>query len=323
MLKRWAALPRNTRWLLGSIAAVVLAPLVVWALFVPAADWLAHHDVGSVKGSLHETALDNARGRLLTLSAGLFAAGALIFTARNFTLSREGQVTDRYTKAIEQLGSGQLDVRVGGIYALERVARDSARDHPTVMVVLSVFILEHSHEQWPLPEHKNDPAPARKTRPDVQAAIGVIGHRDPERDIHVIDLTAATLSYANLDAMNLTSSRSRHINYAKKNEKAWLGGVNLSDATLKGANLTGVFLRGANLTRAQLTGTILRDADLTGACLTDADLRQADLTGAILTGTELTGAMAGDVKWPGNGSVPAGWELDAGSHRLVQTSLRP
>jgi hypothetical protein len=33
-------------------------------------------------------------------------------------------VTDRYTKAIEQLGSDRLDVRIGGIYALERVARD-------------------------------------------------------------------------------------------------------------------------------------------------------------------------------------------------------
>ena len=51
-------------------------------------------------------------------------------------LTEQGQVTDRYTKAIEQLGSDKLDVRIGGIYALERVARDSARDHPTVMEVL-------------------------------------------------------------------------------------------------------------------------------------------------------------------------------------------
>ena len=58
-------------------------------------------------------------------------------------------MTDRYTKAIEQLGSDKLDVRIGGIYALERVARDSARDHPTVMEVLTAFIREHSREQWP------------------------------------------------------------------------------------------------------------------------------------------------------------------------------
>ena len=77
---------------------------------------------------------------------------ALLFTARNFTLSREGQVTDRYTKAIEQLGSDKLDVRIGGIYALERVARDSAKDHPTVMEVLTAFIREHSREPWPPPD---------------------------------------------------------------------------------------------------------------------------------------------------------------------------
>jgi len=54
---------------------------------------------------------------------------------RTLELSEQGQVTDRYTKAIEQLGSDKLDVRIGGIYALERVARDSARDHPTIMEV--------------------------------------------------------------------------------------------------------------------------------------------------------------------------------------------
>jgi len=60
-------------------------------------------------------------------------------------------VTDRYTKAIEQLGSDKRDVRIGGIYALERVARDSPRDHPTVIEVLAAFIREHSREQWPEP----------------------------------------------------------------------------------------------------------------------------------------------------------------------------
>jgi len=72
---------------------------------MPAADWLAHHDAGSARGALLQPARDAARGQLLALSAGLFAAGALIFTARNLTLSRrtfelteQGQVTGRYTK---------------------------------------------------------------------------------------------------------------------------------------------------------------------------------------------------------------------------------
>jgi hypothetical protein len=122
----WAApllkLPGAIVMTTAGIAVVVLAAAVSWWLLVPAADWLAHHDVGSAKGPLLQTARDAARGRLLTLGAGLFAAGALMYTARTFGLSREGQVTDRYTKAIEQLGSDKLDVRIGGIYALERVA---------------------------------------------------------------------------------------------------------------------------------------------------------------------------------------------------------
>src|SRR5580692_2978705 len=202
MLKRWVAWPSGIRWLVG-IAAVVLAAALVWALFVPLADWIARHDVGAAKPALVQTARDAARGRLLTLAAGLFAAGALVFTALNFTLSRrtfelteQGQVTDRYTKAIEQLGSDKLDVRIGGIYALERVGRDSAKDQPTVMEVLTAFIREHSREPWPPPD-AGQPVQEESTRPDVQAAVTAVGRRDAERDILVIDLAAADLTRAN------------------------------------------------------------------------------------------------------------------------------
>ena len=58
--------------MVAGIVAVVLALAIAWVLFVPAADWLAHHDVGSAKGQpqLLETARDAARGRLLTLGPG-------------------------------------------------------------------------------------------------------------------------------------------------------------------------------------------------------------------------------------------------------------
>src|SRR6476659_4303396 len=183
----------QARWLIGA-AAVVLVLAIVWALLVPGADWLARHDIGSAKGSL-AAARDAARGRLLTLGAGLLAAGALVFTARNFTLSREGQVTARYTKAIEQLGSDKLDVRIGAIYALERIARDSPKDHSTVMEVLTAFIREHSREQWPPPD-PGGREQERWTSPDIQAAATVIGRRYAKRDIERINLYGAYLVHA-------------------------------------------------------------------------------------------------------------------------------
>ena len=171
---------------LGTICALaVVGVAAVVALVWPITDLIAAHDVNLLTGSQRamqmQSARETVRTQLLTLGAGLFAAGALVYTARNFTLSRrtfqlteQGQVTDRYTKAIEQLGSDKLDVRIGGIYALERVARDSARDHQTVMEVLAAFIRGHSSEQWPPPEPGTDSRSFARDHPtvvDVLAAV--------------------------------------------------------------------------------------------------------------------------------------------------------
>ena len=270
---------------------------------MPGADWLAHHDVGSATGLLSK-ARDSARGRLLTLGAGLLAAGALLFTARNFNLSREGRVTDRYTKAIEQLGSKELDVRIGGIYALERIARDSAKDHPAVMEVLAAFIREHSREQWPPPDPDN-PDQLRLTRPDVQAAATVAGRRNAKRDIRPIDLTRADLTRTDLTGAHLAGARL---------DGADLTGVHLTGARLNDADLTGARLNDADLTRARLN-----DADLTRARLTGTDLTGARLDGADLTGARLTGARLNDARWPEGVQVPGGWMVGSDSGRLKRS----
>ena len=131
-------------------------------------------------------------------------------------------MTDRYTKAIEQLGSDKLDVRIGGIYALERVARDFAKDHPTVMEVLTAFIREHSREPWPPPDSEGQLG-ARSTRPDVQAAITVIGRRGSEHDIQPMDLAGADLAGAVLTRAYLTGAVL---------DRANLSGADLDDAIL-------------------------------------------------------------------------------------------
>jgi hypothetical protein len=112
--------------------------------------------------SLVRSALENASAAVWMLHPNVrttrlvrrlrFAAANIDNSERNFTLAREGRVTDRYAKAIEQFGSGNFDVRLDGIYARERVARDSANDHPTVVEVLAAFVREHSCEQRPAPE---------------------------------------------------------------------------------------------------------------------------------------------------------------------------
>src|SRR5215207_705866 len=70
--------------------------------------------------------------------------------ARNeLALSREGQITDRFTKAIEQLGASSnggknLEMRLGGIHALERISRESENDYWPIMEILSAYVREHA-----------------------------------------------------------------------------------------------------------------------------------------------------------------------------------
>jgi hypothetical protein len=77
MSRRWAARPVG-------IVTAVLVLAIGWVVFEPLVHWLAHEDVST---KLPETTLDNVRGRLLTLLAGLFAFGALWYTARTFKLT--------------------------------------------------------------------------------------------------------------------------------------------------------------------------------------------------------------------------------------------
>lgn len=269
----------STLWVAAAVAAALLAVILAWILFVPAADWLAQHDVGNSTGASMETARNDARGNLLALSAGLAGFGALIFTARNFALQRRTlQLAEEGQRRTQK-----LDIRIGGIYALERIARDSVRDHPTVMEVLTTFVRQHSpasetHAVTPTsdvlpiagPQLVKGDSSAQRVQADIQAALTVIARRE-RQDTERIDLRDANLSRTNLIGANLA--------------QAYPGGADLGGADLRGANLRGAYLVGAYLAQAYLT-----NADLTGANLTVADLTRADLECAILTRANLTSA---------------------------------
>jgi hypothetical protein len=121
-VREWVRRNRTALVVGGTAAAVMAYLLLVWL-------GAALLDASRLKGLTpvqQETAIDAIRGRMLQFGAGLLAAGALVYTALTFRLSRESQVTDRYTKAIEQLGSERLDVQLDAIYALERIMIEPA-----------------------------------------------------------------------------------------------------------------------------------------------------------------------------------------------------
>ncbi|MEU1726275.1 pentapeptide repeat-containing protein [Nonomuraea sp. NPDC005692] len=205
--------------------------------------------------------------------------------------AEQGQTTERFGRAVEQLGNRALDVRVGGIYALERIMHDSPQDQPAIIDVLTAFVRGHSAQRGSPPLITD--VGAERLLPaalaDIQAALNVIGRRDHTRNgSHKIDLSYAKLFGADLSDAYLVG--------------ADLEGVDLTGATMFRANLTKAHLLNAKLSytacrwanfsnagmvKAVLTNTFLYDAKLDGAVLQFATLNRTFLGGATLQGTDL------------------------------------
>ncbi len=200
-------------------------------------------------------------------------------TQRNVLVAEEKQVTERFTQAINQLGSDKIEIRLGGIYALERIARDSEKDHWTSMEVLTSFVQEKS----PRVDTDEPQLPIKITK-DIQAALTVIGRREPRLNSErgYLDLRRANLIEANLNGADLRGAN--------------LSGAILFEANLSGANLSGANLSGAHLSLSNLSGANLSGADLRGASLIWATLNETDLNGANLYEAYLLWALLNKTK---------------------------
>jgi hypothetical protein len=179
----------------------------------------------------------------------------------NLRISEDKQISERFAKASEGLGSEKLAVRLGGIYTLERIVRDSKADADSVIELLSAFVREARPLRSPSIADSSQSLPT-----DVQAALTALGRCNPHRSSNVrielfrTDLTRADLYQANFAGANLTRS-------------------NLINADLMGANLSGADLIGAHLTGADVSG-----ADFSEAFLVDAELSFSDDDSAVFKG---------------------------------------
>ncbi len=197
-----------------------------------------------------------------------------------------------------------IEVRLGAIYALERIAQDSDRDHIRIMEILCAYIRENApasgasdHVLGAWSDHPDtmtaDESEARavslgqrryahdgwssslpKPRTDIVAAIEVVGRRSATQ----IDLElrhrhrqGAETYRLDLRAVNLQAADLSHLN---------LGRALLAGARMEGADLSGARMEGADLSGARMEGANLFGARMEGAVLSGADFRNANWAGA-------------------------------------------
>ncbi len=193
MTRGWGRAGAGGRALLGAIGAFwfVLLLLAVAAGIAGALALIADPAAGGLGlGAL-----------LVALLGAPFLIWGIVIRQTTLDYQREGHITDRIAKAVEQLGTEKtvkvpaegggtaersepnIEVRLGAILALERIAQDSTRldngrDHVRVMEILCAYVRENAPgstaREFPLPEWeplKDDATEAeRKTHAEWRGA---------------------------------------------------------------------------------------------------------------------------------------------------------
>ena len=241
-------------WISITLISFALVVIVI-ATFATLPRYVLEHSerIGSLTPIQLADAESSIRGSLLQAVAGiLLVAGAItawrqmLIGRRQHNLDRHVAVTEAFAKGIEYLGNPDaIDVRLGGIYSLDRVSDDDPAEMPRVAEILTAFVRERSPSDGTLPR-------------DVLATLTVLARRPWPIPI-------------NLANTNLAGARLRNAYF--------------SDAVLTTANLSDADLSGAILRNANLAGADLRGADLTGADLRDACLGDIRMTGALADST--------------------------------------
>ncbi len=301
---QWAFGRRTAR-----VLGVVMLFVVVVALLLVFLDWYINPTEASDKKDL---ILATAQ-----ILAGTALLSGLYFTWRTLQVNREGQITERFTRAIEQLGathddkSKNLELRLGGIYALERIARESEEDHRSIMEVLTAYVRQHAPWQ---------PEDAQQVEGDAAA------EKKSEEDSREESETAEVPPYFRVrsaapaaDIQAIMTVIGRRTRSYGQGDFDLLDLLDLHETNLWGAFLWEADLSGAILWGANLSHTSLREADLSGAILSEADLSEADLSGAILWGAILSGADLSGAILSGAGLLRA--DL-SGAKNLTQAQLK-
>jgi hypothetical protein len=193
---------------------------------------LSPAELAAARNAVRTTLLQGLGGIVLLLGAYLtwrqIQAGREASRAE-LQLGRETQITERFVQAVDQLGSEKLAVRIGGIHALARIARNSDPDRGAIMELLAAFV--RANAPWP-PRDGSYPASLQVTdvphlpirAPDIQEALTTLTQRGALPGAHVGGWWMVNLM-----------------------------GTDLRRAWLVGANLTRVGLRNACLARQAFT----------------------------------------------------------------------
>ena len=338
----WLALRRYPDWrvarplgMLLGMAAVVLLALALIAAFATV--------IRAIGGGASSAGGNLGAGALIVALLGApFLIWGTLIKHRTLSAQMDGQITDRIAKAVEQLGAEKtvkepnengavaertrpnIEVRIGAILSLERIAQDSTshdhgRDHARVMEILCAYLREnapasaaqdHPYGEWqPLKDNPTEAERAahlamREERLGSKGKPGLIGQWAKTLPPPRADVAIA------LQVIGRRSADQRRVEAAwpapPSDQTRWLFDTDAptpplpeGDAAIPQAQIDNYLANLRNWQehiraypgyRLDLRQTNLHQADLSRAVLAGARLEGARLEGANLNEARLEGA---------------------------------
>jgi hypothetical protein len=209
--------------------------------------------------------------------------GSLLIGFQTWQTSQERQITERFSTAVDQIGSKSTAVRIGGVHALTRIACDSERDRPTIEEVLLAFVRENTQHAKPLP-----PALGLDVHAALKALVTntclAVQSDDRKLDLSFLSLPGAQIPGARLAKANLAMTNLVGANLIDAQlQGAILSSADLSFALLNGVNFKGAVLHGVRLYKTQLDGAdlsqaLIDEASVHAACVEDSTGLPTDMT---------------------------------------------
>ena len=281
-------------WLFKVFVVILLFTCFLWILQKVPVLQVAKFGITSPK-DLAE--MENGyRSTLAQMLGGVAVGVGIYFAWGNLKTSREVQITESFTKAIEQLGNKKIEVRLGGIYALERISAQYQKDHWRMVEILTSFVRINSPVKDEDITTIEEGQPQNKVAIDTQAVLTIIGRRNyslfmgESRMVNLsgLNLQEAFFNGANLGGVYFWKSDLKRANFLL---------TNLQNTDFQSVNASGAYFNGAYLKNSDFAGANLEGAKFEGATFKGANLEGANFEGANLKGANLEGA---NLKWARN-----------------------
>ncbi|PTW49808.1 pentapeptide repeat-containing protein [Rhodovulum kholense] len=273
----------------------------------------------------HSEAIRNVGLVLAGLIGVPFLVWRSIVAQKQVDVAEQGLITDRLNKAVEGLGAEKtvkrrlthpdgsteteettepnIEVRIGAIYALERISRDSDRDHVNVMEILCAYIRQNAPASSARNPEDDGIAPVEdlpqgatpheiaihlkivdertqklkdwaakipQLRNDVRTALEVIGRRDKDR----IALERSPETYSSAQTSYILDLRETNL------QRANLENLDFSKALFNRSRMESSNLFRTNIAEARFYRTRMDIVSAPFARMHRAEFQKAHLHGA-------------------------------------------